>query len=302
MAPIGSAASRARRAPRIDVVRLSGPSPILDHRVHAFRRDLADVSLAGDYAAACYARPAAMSCTAARTMVRAAPRADSGAGSELLQGEPFLAVEIGGDWAWGYCGVDRYVGYVPATAIGPAITPTHRISAASALVFSAADVRSAHVGELPLGALVASRGRDGAFHLTDRGMIHDRHLAPVGAGFDDPVEIAERFLGAPYLWGGRTRWGIDCSGLVQVALGAAGIAVPRDSDMQFEAIGAPVATPRRGDLAFFPGHVGIMIDDRRLLHANAYWMTTVIEPLATVIERSAGDGRPLTAFKRPSGG
>ncbi len=114
----------------------------------------------------------------------------------------------------------------------------------------------------------------------------------------DWVETARLFLGAPYLWGGRTRWGIDCSGVVQMALGAAGIAAPRDSDMQFEAIGETVGKPRRGDLAFFPGHVGIMVDDANLLHANAYWMATVVEPLATVAERSAADGRPLTAIKR----
>lgn len=298
MAPIGSAASRARPAPPISVARLSGPSPALDHRVHAFRRDLADVALAGGYAAAAYARPAALSCTAARTMVRAAPRRDAGASSELLHGEPFQAMEVGGEWAWGYCGADRYVGYVPTTALGPAATPTHRVGAASALLFSAADVRSAHVGELPFGSLVASRGRDGAFHIVDDGLIHDRHLAPVDSPVADWVETARLFLGSPYLWGGRTRWGIDCSGVVQMALGAAGIVVPRDSDMQFDALGETVGEPRRGDLAFFPGHVGIMVDDANLLHANAYWMATVIEPLATVAERSAADGRPLTAFKR----
>lgn len=298
MAPIGSAASRARPAPRISEVRLSGPSPALDHRVHAFRRDLADVTLAGDYAAAAYARPLAMSCIAARTMVRAAPRPAAGAGSELLFGEPFLAMEIGGEWAWGYCGTDRYVGYVPSSAVGPAITPTHRVGTAAGLLFSAADVRSAHIGELPFGSLVAAQGRDGAFHRVDGGLIHDRHLTPIAVAVDDWVETATLFIGAPYLWGGRTRSGIDCSGLVQMALGAAGVAVPRDSDMQFEQLGQPVDAPQRGDLAFFPGHVGIMIDSANLLHANAYWMATVVEPLATVVERSAADNRPFTAFKR----
>jgi len=256
------------------------------------------VALAGDYAAAAYARPLAMTCIAARTMVRAAPRSGAGAGSELLCGEPFLAMEIGGEWAWGYCGHDRYVGYVPSSAVGPATTPTHRISAASGLLFATADVRSAHIGELPFGALVAAQGRDGAFHQVEGGLVHDRHLTPIGVVVDDWVDTAKIFLGAPYLWGGRTRNGIDCSGVVQMALGAAGVAVPRDSDMQFDSLGQTVDTPRRGDLAFFPGHVGIMIDEANLLHANAYWMATVIEPLATVVDRSAADGRPLTAFKR----
>lgn len=298
MAPIGSAASRARPAPRISAARLSGPSPALDHRVYAFRRDLADVALAGDYAAAAYARPVALSCIAARTMVRAAPRSSAGAGSELLFGEPFLAMEIGGEWAWGYCGTDRYVGYVPSSAIGPAATSTHRVSAAAGLLFAAADVRSAHIGELPFGSLVAAHGREGAFHRVVGGLIHDRHLAPIDAAVEDWVDTAKQFLGAPYLWGGRTRNGIDCSGVVQMALGAAGVAVPRDSDMQFDRLGTIVDAPRRGDLAFFPGHVGIMVDAANLLHANAYWMATLIEPLSTVVERSAADGRPLTAFKR----
>lgn len=298
MVPIGSAASRLKPVPPTRAARLSGPSPALDHRTHAFRRDLADVALAGGYAAAAYAQPQAMSCIAARTIVRAAPRHDAGAGSELLLGEPFLAMEIGGEWAWGYCGVDRYVGYVPADAVGAESAATHRIGAASALVFSRPDVRSAHSGELPFGGLIRSEGRDGVFHVVEDGFIHERHVEPVGSVASDWVETARLFVGAPYLWGGRTRWGIDCSGVVQMALGAGGVAAPRDSDMQFDALGETVSAPRRGDLAFFPGHVGIMVDEANLLHANAYWMATVIEPLAVVAERSALDGRPLTAFKR----
>jgi cell wall-associated NlpC family hydrolase len=298
MAPIGSAASKASPVRPTRAARLSGPSPALDHRVHAFRRDLADVALAGGYAAAAYAQPQPMSCRTARTMVRAAPRGDAGAGSELLYGEPFMAIEVGGEWAWGYCGADRYVGYVPAEAIGAPSAPTHRVSAASALVFGTPDVRSAHRGELPMGALVTSTARDGSFHVTEAGLIHERHLSPIGEAPLDPVEAATLFLGTPYLWGGRTRWGVDCSGVVQMALAAAGIAAPRDSDMQLAALGTPVEVPARGDLVFFPGHVGIMVDDARLLHANAYWMATVIEPLEVVAKRSGGEGRPVTAIRR----
>ncbi len=297
MAPIGSAASR-NSAPPIKVVRLAGASPVLDHRVCAFRRDLADVAVAGDYAAAAYVQPQPMSCIASRTMVREAPRVDSGAGSELLRGEPFLAMEIGGEWAWGYCGADRYVGYVPADAVGAVTAPTHRISTPSGLIFASADVRAAHIGELPMGALVISTGRDGAFHITDAGFIHHRHLSPIGETASDWVAVAERFIGTPYLWGGRTRWGIDCSGLVQMALSAGGHAAPRDSDMQLGSLGKPVETPRRGDLAFFRGHVGIMINETDLLHANAYWMETLIEPLELVAARSGGDERPLIGLRR----
>ena len=298
MAPIGNAASQASPVRPIREARLAGPSPALDPRRHAFRRDLADLALAGDYAAAAYVHPKPMSCTTARTMVRKVPRADGEAGSELLLGEPFLAVEVGEEWAWGYCGADRYVGYVAAAAIGPAVAATHRVSTASALLFGEPDIRSAHVAELALGAQLVSRGRSGLFHAVEGGFIHERHVAPVDRAAGDWVEVARQFVGAPYLWGGRTRWGIDCSGLVQVALATGGILAPRDSDMQFETLGRAVDTPRRGDLIFFPGHVGIMVDETDLLHANAFWMSTVVEPLATAAERSGRDGRPVIAIKR----
>lgn len=297
--PVGSAANRARPArPTRREVRLAGPSPALDHRRHAFRRDLADIALAGGYAAAAYAQPKPMSCTAARTMVRKAPRGDAEAGSELLLGESFRALEIGSEWAWGYCGADNYVGYVAASALGDTVAPTHRVSSVSALIFGQPDIRAAHVAELPLGSRLVSHRREGVFHAVDGGFVHDRHLAPIGRAGDDWVEVARLFVGAPYLWGGRTRWGIDCSGLVQVALAAGGIDAPRDSDMQFEELGRLADVPQRGDLVFFPGHVGIMVDEAHLLHANAYWMATVVEPLAVAAERSARDERPLIAIKR----
>ena len=299
MAPHGSAASKAKPAPHTRTLRLAGPSPTLDHRTHAYRRDLADRTLAADYAAAAYAEPRPMRCHAARAMVRGKPRADAGATSELLYGEPFLALEVGSDWAWGYCGIDRYVGYVPTSALGEASEPTHRVSAPSALVFSQPDVLSPHVAELPLGALLAVTGQDGSFLAIDGGYIHERHVGALRPNGSDWLAVARSFVGTPYLWGGRTRWGIDCSGLVQVALGACGIEAPRDSDMQQQALGHDVDTPAAGDLFFFPGHVGIMADDTNLLHANSHWMGTVIEPLADVVARiAANHATPVLAIKR----
>lgn len=299
MASVGSAASQARPAPRTRVSRLSGPSPTLDHRTHAYRRDLADAALAADYAAAAYAEPRPMRCNATRVMVRGKPRADAGATSELLHGESFLALEIGTSWAWGYCGADRYVGHVPASALAEATEPTHRVVAPSALVFSRPDLLSPHVAELPLGALLTATGPEGSFLAIDGGYIHERHVGTLRPNGGDWLAVARSFVGSPYLWGGRTRWGIDCSGLVQVALGACGIDAPRDSDMQQTALGRDVDTPVAGDLVFFPGHVGIMSDDTNLLHANSHWMATSIEPLDDVIARIAvRHARPVLAIKR----
>ena len=146
-------------------------------------------------------------------------------------------------------------------------------------------------------------GEQGDWRQIDGGgWVHARHLAAIADKAPDFVTVAERFVGTPYLWGGRTSIGIDCSGLVQLALLAAGIHCPRDSDQQAEALGALVSadgtgfTFRRGDLVFFPGHVGMMTDTVTLLHANAYHMQVVAEPLADVVMRAGAKG--ISAVKR----
>ena len=213
-------------------------------------------------------------------------------------------LDLAGGWAWGHCLHDRYVGYLPADALGPLAPPTHRVTAALAPLFAAPDIKAPVTSALSIGALVAG-AEAGEFVATAAGHLHRRHVARAGVHAADPVEVAERLIGAPYLWGGRGAGGIDCSGLVQRALGLAGIESPRDSDQQRDALGRALAQDepaRRGDLVFFPGHVGLMVDGARLIHANAFWMAVTVEPLAEVVARLApSHADPISARRRIGG-
>lgn len=275
-------------------------------RIVAWRPDLADLRVYGQLAAHSYVQPAPSVCRVPVAGVRAAPDPAATQTTQLLLGETFHLLEIGETWAWGYCGHDSYVGYVEAACLellpdgapdrAPADTPTHRVSAPQGLVFSGPGIKTALRLTLPLGARLRLTEHDDTFlALPDDslcpggGFIHRRHVRALGEWNADPASVAESLLGTPYLWGGRTRAGIDCSGLVQAALMACGIPCPRDSDQQ-QAVGRPVPQSewnalQRGDIVFFPGHVGLMADATRLIHANAFWMDTVTEPLADVITR-----------------
>jgi cell wall-associated NlpC family hydrolase len=281
-------------APRIRSARLAGPSLALDPRINACRPDLADVSLADRVVASAYAEPKLAACTVERVMLRGKASADAVAVSELVQGEGFAVIERGGLWSWGYAVADDYVGYVPTTTLGPPLVgDTTTVSAPLALVFGEPDIKSPVRKSLPMGARIVVTGADDKFAaLAGGGYVHRRHLGGVPA---DHVEAARLFLATPYLWGGRTAYGLDCSGLVQIALQATGLACPRDADQQ-RALGREIdpADRRRGDLVFFPGHVGILVDADTLLHANAFWMSTVIEPLGYVVAR----GSEMQAIRR----
>lgn len=297
-ASTGSCATRSRP----ETYRLAGPTVPLDGRTHAFRNDLADIALAGTRFAPHYARAEASRCVADGAMLLAAPRPDAPAVSQLVHGEGFQLLDRSGGWAWGRCEHDGYVGYLRDEALGPVGSATHRVTAPVALVFAAPSIKAPVRARLPIGARVAGAGAD-PFVAIAGGYVHARHLAPLDPAEPDWTAVAERLLGQPYLWGGRGAGGIDCSGLVQVALGACGLACPRDSDQQREALGMPLdddAPLRRGDLVFFPGHVGIMVDGERTVHANAWWMAVTVEPLAAIARRLAvaGHARPILARRR----
>jgi cell wall-associated NlpC family hydrolase len=277
----------------------------LDPRVNAYRADLADAALRGRVVAARFVEPVMHACAVERAPMRAAPDASATAVSELLWGEGFAALDAADGWVWGWSVHDHYVGHVSADALGPAApSPTHRVVAAHALLFAHPSIKAPVLARLPLGAPVAASGTGGDFLAgAGRGFLHRRHLAPWDVPEADPVAVAARLMGAPYLWGGRSAAGVDCSGLVQVALGLCGVAAPRDSDMQRETLGQAVdrAGPlQRGDLVFFPGHVGFMTGPTHLLHANAHWMAVTEEPLADVVARlkAAGVAQPVTAVRR----
>lgn len=281
--------------------KLDGRSIALDARVHAARGDLADISLAGTLFSAHYARAVELTCVAAGAPLLAHPSIKSQAVSELLRGESFHALDVTTDWAWGFCGHDGYVGYIRREALDVHEIVTCRITARSAPLFSTPDIKSPILDHWPQGALFAGEVM-GDFIASGEGHIHVRHAAAVDALESDWVAVAQHYLGQPYIWGGRGHRGIDCSGLVQVALAQCGVIAPRDTDMQREGIGtllgadAPLA---RGDFIFFPGHVGIMAEADMLLHANAHWMAVVIEPLADVVARlAATHADPILARRR----
>lgn len=282
---------------------LTGISHAFDPRIVAIRPDLADIAVAGAHFAPHYAAPMMMSGVLPAAVMRGSPSLGAEQTSELLFGEGFALLDLTGGWAWGYCLADHYVGYLAAEALSTPIAPTHRVDMTEAMLHSAPDAASGGPAVLPRGALVMGDA-EGEWLCTAHGYLPLAALVEVGREHDDPTAVAEAMVGTPYLWGGRTAKGIDCSGLVQLAWASAGIQLPRDSDLQLAALGADKdiapADLARGDLIFFPGHVGIMADSQNIIHASRQWMEVRVEPLAEVAKRSAAKGNdvPVSGYKR----
>jgi len=282
------------------------PPPAFDRRVTPARPDLAAAFLRGRIEAARFVEGRERRIVGASAPLRRAPDVAAPLETEALHGEIAVVYEERGDWAWAQLARDLYVGYLQTAALAAPIEPTHRVAALRSHAYPAADVKQPPRFALSLGALVRVEGIDGDFAVTPDGLrVFARHLAPIDSFEPDFVAVAERFAETPYLWGGRTSEGIDCSGLVQSALAAAGVAAPRDSDMMEAALGAPLpvddalARLRRGDLIFWKGHVGVMRDGETLLHANGWRMKVASEPLAQARARIEATGYgAITSIRR----
>lgn len=233
-----------------------------------------------------------------RAAMRSLPSPDAVQDDEVLFGEPVTVFEARDGWSWCQSGVDRYVGHVQDIALGEPVVVDHRVTALSTPVLSGPDIKHASRDMLPFNARVKVLAiANGYASIANGGYIFTGHLAPLAYTAPDWVATAERFAGTPYVWGGKTCAGLDCSGLVQTALAGSGIAAPRDTDMQESELGTDCSSSarRRGDIVFWPGHVGIMLDSERLLHANSFHMQVEIEPLSAALARIADK---VTAIKR----
>lgn len=299
---------RSRVSGRRDACPL-GP---LDPRDHAWRHDLADIALADRIAVPNYAVPAIMRVAPASVVLTTGHDPASTAASELLHGEAFAVLDSFDGIAWGYGLHDGYVGHVPLAALAPADerAPDAMVGPHDALLFAEPSIKARVLGLLPMAARIAVQDAGEGFCMVRAGphqgsFVHRRHLLPAdGDPALDWVSVAEQFQGAPYRWGGRTRAGIDCSGLIQVARMVAGRPTRRDSDMQAADSSAKVLETdvRRGDIAWWPGHIGVMVDSVHLLHANAHAMACVTEPLANVVARATARGETAPPrFHRPDG-
>ncbi len=272
-----------------------------DPRLTPARGDIAAAHLRGRVEAECFVDGQVQSCTLGRTPLRAGPSATAGIASEVLFGEHLTVYERRDGWAWVQCARDHYVGYVSEDALSTPIAPTHRVIATSTPLLPAPDIKRPALGLLPMTAEVEITGHEGPFaRIAPRGFVFAAHLAPLAEIQKDIVATAERFLGAPYLWGGKTIAGLDCSGLVQIALQASGLQAPRDSDQQEAALGAPIelSQAQRGDLIFWKGHVAFVRDANTILHANAHSMNVSIEALHDAITRIARSGSDVTSVRR----
>ncbi len=251
----------------------------LDPRLHAWRSDIADIALAGRLFAPHYASPLLRVCGLIPAPLLREPVDGAEAVSELLPGEGFAVLDLTAGWAWGYCLADHRVGYVEAIELAEPLRPTHVVVEAQAPIQSGPDPLAATLSHLPMGSRLHGQPRGASLEF-EGGFVPISYLRPVDEHEEDPVAVAQRLLGAPYRPGGRTCHGIDCSGLVQLALQLCGVEAPRDTREQRQ-LGAPLADDaplKRGDLLFCEDHVGMMVDDRMAIQVSWEGRKVAVEP------------------------
>lgn len=272
-----------------------------DRRLTPARPDLAAAKLQGQVDAARFVEPTAMTVKAAIIPLRPDPDPQAGVDTVLLYGEAFDAYALADGWVWGQATRDGYVGYVPEAALAPTTdAPTHEVAIPTTHLYPSASIKTEPVAALWMTSRVTPTAIGDEFAEVGGLYLPAQHLVPLSEIAPDWVAVAETFLHAPYVWGGKTVAGIDCSGLVQIALARAGKDAPRDSDMQ-RALGEEASADdlRRGDLLFWQGHVALALDAETLLHATAFSMQVMREPVAVTRARIEGGlGLTLLCVRR----
>jgi hypothetical protein len=280
----------------------------LDPRRHVYRDDMAAASLKDRVKAQRYVQGELRQVVAGVAPVRLVPRFDAPLLTEALCGELLTVYDVSEGWGWVQLQNDGYVGYMPMDQVSATIDePTHWVTSRATFVYPAPDLKRPPVMRLSFNGKVSVMGREGRFlELARGGFVYGGHLQPMEEKAKDFVRLAERLVGTPYLWGGRSSVGIDCSALVQLALQATGVACPRDSDMIEGELGNAlpnngVEALQRGDLMCWRGHVGIAQSAEWMLHASGHQMEVVVEPVRRAVERIAMTHGEVTAIKRIPG-